>query len=268
MDRREHIHIISAGESIHKSYPAVIGEIGKVTHTFIFAEKEVYTDSPRDDAQRKAWKCGIRDAISAVNTHSRSQDIACALLFIEAGTFESVRDSVLSILIDHPDAKYSFDISAGSKRLSLALLAMSVWVEGDSYYAFGNSPARRVPVPALSPKSLLSNPYHLVILAILFRGREDPTAARIQLPGETLFNEVKGWHVPARDTASEDSELSPKTFSRLLSALAGWRLISEESDPENEHVKLYSITPDGETALFVFSARQKRRHSTDPPGLM
>jgi hypothetical protein len=267
MNQREHIHIISAGESIHKSYPSVIKEIGDVTHTFIFAEKEVYTDSPRDDAQRRAWKSGIRDSISTVNMVSRSQNISCALVFIDTASFDSIRNPVLQILSDHPDAGYSFDISAGSKRLSLGLFAISLWVEGDTYYAFGNSPARRVPVPVLPADGLSSNPYYLVILAILFRGQGEGKKGRIQLPQETLFNEVMAWNVPNREAKTEGQKLSPEAFSRLLGALAGWCLISEESDPEQENTKMYSITPDGEMALFVFTARQKRRVFSRPPSL-
>jgi hypothetical protein len=261
---REHIHIISAGETIQTSYPAVLKEIGEVTHTFIVAEKEVYTDSPRDDAQRRAWKSRIRDAISTVNAISLSRNIACALVFIDTATFESVRDPLLQILSDHPEAGFSFDISAGSKRLSLGLFALSLWVDGDTYYAFGNSPTRRVPVPVIPAKSLPSNPYNLVILAILFRGRSDGKAGRTQIPRETLFNEVTSWHVPE---STERSGLTPEAFSRLLSTLSGWNLISEETDPEHDHGTLYCITPDGEMALFVFSARTKRRGFTGPPGL-
>jgi hypothetical protein len=267
MDQREHIHIISAGESIHKSYPLVIKEIGRITHTFIFVEKEVYTDSPRDDAQKRAWKGSIRDAINTVNSLSLSRNIACALVFIDAASFDSIRNPVLQILSDHPDAEYSFDISAGSKRLSLGLFAVSLWVEGDTYYAFGNSPARRVPVPALPANGLASNPYYLVILAILFRGKGDGKTGRTQLPQGTLFNEVIAWHVPGQERESERQTLSPEAFSRLLATLAGWCLISEEFDPEQEQTKMYSITPDGEMALFVFTARQKRRVFSRPPGL-
>ncbi len=265
MDRQEHIHIISAGETIHKSYPAVLKEIGVVTHTFIFVEKEVYTDSPRDDTQRRAWKSGIRDSIGAINALSLPRNISCALVFVDAVTFESIRDPVLQILSDHPDARYSFDISAGSKRLSLGLFALSLWVEGDTYYAFGNSATRRVPVPALPAKSLPSNPYYLVILAILFRSRGDGKAARTQVPKDTLLNEVRAWHVPARDTETPGHELTPEAFSRLLNNLTGWALVGEEADPEHPPANLYSITPDGEMALFVFSARQKRRVFTGPP---
>jgi hypothetical protein len=269
MDQKEHIHIISAGDSIHITYPAVLKDLQTVTHTFIFAEKEVYTNSARDDAQKRMWKCAIRDAIDAVNTISLSRNISCALVCIDATTFDSIRDPVLRILSDYPDARYSFDISAGSKRLSLGLFSMSLWVEGDSYYAFGNSPTRRVPIPTLPQQNLPANPHYLVILTILCRGQKDGKEASTLVPKETLFNEIKVWQIPVRDMAegTAGQELSPVAFSRLISTLIRWNLIREEPDPGNNQEKLYSITPDGELALFVYSARMKKRSVASTPGL-
>ena len=269
MDPQEHIHIISAGDSIHKTYPAVLKDLRTVTHTFIFAEKEVYTNSSRDDAQKRGWKVTIRDAIDEVNTISLSQNIACALVYIDAATFDAIRDAVLGIFNEHPDARYSFDISAGSKRLSLGLFSMSLWVEGDSYYAFGYSPTRRVPVPTLSTRNLPANPHYLVILTILFRGREHGKVASTLVPKETLFNETKVWQIPVRDAevGSTGQEITPAVFSRLLSTLIRWNLIREENDSGNEQEKLYRITPDGELALFVYSARMKKRSVEKHHGL-
>jgi hypothetical protein len=267
MDPQEHIHIISAGDNIHKTYPAVLKDLGTVTHTFIFAEKEIYTNSARDDNKKRAWKCAIRDAIDEVNTISLSRKISCALVPIDAATFDAIRDPVLGIFSEHPEARYSFDISAGSKRLSMGLFSMSLWVEGESYYAFGNSPTRRVPVPTLPTRNLPANPQYLVILTILFRGQERGTKERTLMPEETLFNETKTWQIPVRDVGSSDRELSPAAFSRLIAALTQWNLIREESDHGDEQEKLYSITPDGELALFVHSARMKKRSVGSTPGL-
>jgi hypothetical protein len=269
MDPQEHIHIISAGDSIHKTYPAVLKDLGTVTHTFIFAEKEVYTNSARDDAKKRMWKCAIRDAIEQVNTISLSRNISCALVCIDGATFDSIRDPVLGILSDHPDANYSFDISAGSKRLSLGLFSMSLWVEGDAYYAFGNSPIRRVPVPTLPTKNLPANPHYLVILTILFRGQEPGKETSTLVPKETLFNETKVWQIPTRDSGERTpgQELTPVAFSRLIATLVRWNLIREETDPGNDQEKLFSITPDGELALFVYSARMKKRSVGSTPGL-
>jgi hypothetical protein len=269
MDRQEHIHIISAGDSIHTTYPAVLTDLRNVTHTFIFAEKEVYTNSSRDDAQKRMWKCSIRNAIDAVNTICQSRNISCALICIDSATFDAIRDPVLGIFSDHPDARYSFDVSAGSKRLSLGLFSMSLWVEGDTYYAFGNSPTRRVPVPTLPAKNLPANPHYLVILTILFRQQKPGKGTRYLVPEETLFNETKVWQLPVRipDEESAKRELSRADFSRLVANLAGWSLIREETDPDNGLEKLYSITPDGELAIFVYSARMKKRGVAGTPGL-
>ena len=269
MDPQEHIHIISAGDRIHKTYPSVLKDLRTVTHTFIFAEKEVYTNSARDDTQKRMWKCAIRDAIDEVNTISLASNIACALVCIDAATFDAIRDPVLGIFSDHPDARYSFDISAGSKRLSLGLFSMSLWVEGDTYYAFGNSPTRRVPVPVLPAKNFPANPHYLVILTILFRGHEGGKDASTLVPKETLFNETKAWQIPIRNTdeASAGVALSPAEFSRLISTLVGWNLVREEHDQGSEQEPLYSITPDGELALCVYAARIRKRGVTGPPGL-
>jgi hypothetical protein len=269
MDRQEHIHIISAGDSIHKTYPAVLKEHPAITHTFIFAEKEVYTNSVRDDAQKRMWKCSIRDAIDAVNTICQSRNSYCALVSIDSASFDAIRDPILGIFGDHPDAHYTFDISAGSKRLSLGLFSMSLWVEGDAYYAFGNSPSRRVPVPSLPAKNLPANPRYLVILTILFKGQQHGKETPCLIPEETLFNEAKVWQVPVRDADGMPGtkELSRTEFSRLIANLVGWNLIRQEADAENCYEKMYSITPEGDLALFVYSARMKKRGVAGTPGL-
>jgi hypothetical protein len=269
MEPQEHFLIISAGDNIDKTYPAVIEDLRTVTHTIIFAEKEVYTNSARDDAGKRMWKCAIRNAIDEVNTISISSNISCAQVMIDATTFDAIRDPVLGIFSDHPDARYSFDISAGPKRLSLALFSMSLWVEGDTYYAFGNSPTRRVPVPTLPLKYLPTNPHNLVILTILFRGQESGKKASTLIPKATLFNETKAWQIPVRDADEGPAghELLPGEFTRLVSVLIGWNLIREEADPTGGREKLYGITPDGELALIVYSARMKKRGIAGTSGL-
>ncbi len=138
-----------------------------------------------------------------------------------------------------------------------------------AWYAFGNSPIRRVPVPVFPVKNLAANPYYLVILTILFRGQETGKQTRTLVPKETLFNETKTWQIPANaySPGTDRPELSPAVFSRLLSTLAGWNLIGEESDPGNDREKLYCLTPDGELAIYVYLARRKKRDPGSAPGL-
>ncbi len=269
MDSGEHFLIISAGDSIHKTYPALLLELSSVTHTIVVAEKEVYTNSARDDARKRMWKCDIRNAVDEINAISISRAIPCSLVTIDGTSFDAVRDPVLGIFSDHPEARYSFDISAGPKRLSLGLFSMALWVEGDCYYAFGNSPPRRVPVPTLLMKYLPANPNNLVILTILFRGQEHGQKTVMLMPEETLFSEARAWQIPVRgpDGEPDGHELSWEIFSSIVANLISGNLIRRETDPAHEGEKLYSITPDGELALIIYSARIRKRGVTPAPGL-
>jgi hypothetical protein len=124
-------------------------------------------------------------------------------------------------------------------------------------------------VPTLPAKNLPANPNYLVILTILFRNKENGKKADTLIPEETLYAETKACQIPVRDDP-EDSctrELTRGIFSRMISALVGWNLIREETDPGNVQEKLYSLTPDGELALFIYSARMKKRGVEDTPGL-
>jgi hypothetical protein len=150
----------------------------------------------------------------------------------------------------------------------MGLFSMALWVEGDAYYAFGNSPPRRIPVPTLPARNMPADPYNLVILTILLRHQEDSREARALVPGITLFNEMKAWQVPGRqEEKSGHHELSHAEFSRAVSRLVSWNLIREDPDPDNGKERIYSITSDGELALIVYAARMKKRSVPEPPKL-
>ena len=89
------------------------------------------------------------------------------------------------------------------------------------------------------------------------------------MPKGTLFNETSAWQIPVRDTEGglAGHELSPAAFSHLIATLIGWNLIREETEPGNDPEKLYRITPEGELALFVYSARMKKRGVAGTPGI-
>ena len=105
-----------------------------------------------------------------------------------------------------------------------------------------------------------------MILTILFRGQDPGSVERALVPTETLFNETRAWQIPVRDTDGKTGvDLSPADFSRMVAALVDGKLVTEETDPD--HKRLYSISPEGELALFICSARMKKRGVTSTPGL-
>ena len=71
----------------------------------------------------------------------------------------------------YPYARFTFDLSGGSKELCLALFAFAPWLGGEVYAAFDEKTARTVPLPDRTISSLLANPNHQQILAILLTRR-------------------------------------------------------------------------------------------------
>jgi len=149
--------------------------------------------------RKECTKCAIRDAIDAVNTISLSTNIFCSLVCIDAETFDPIRDPVLGIFSDHPYARYSFDISSGSKRLSLGLFLMSLWGDGDIITHLEIPPHkeylfRHFFKEPVSQSALSFDPHHP------FREQEHGKEASTLVPKETNFNETKVWLIPVQET--------------------------------------------------------------------
>ena len=79
MNQQDHVHIISAGVHIGTAYPAAIRDLRTVTHTFVFADTELYTNSLKDDERTKTAKTAARDAVTMVKTFSDSLKIPSLL---------------------------------------------------------------------------------------------------------------------------------------------------------------------------------------------
>jgi hypothetical protein len=84
----------------------------------------------------------------------------------------SPRDSILKIKKEPPDAKFSFDLSAGSKDMCLTLFALSLRVKGDAFCMFGErkkeSSAAKLAVPITALENIAANPNYIKILQTLY----------------------------------------------------------------------------------------------------
>jgi len=253
MDGQEHIHIISAGGTIQTIYPAALRDIPGITHTVIIVKEDVYVNKPRSDPEGQVAREAVRDAIEKVKAIARPLGIPCTTARISPDTIESVRTPVLAILRDHPDARFSFDITQGNRLICLGLLAISFWMEGDAYYLTPDIRFRKVLVPKVPSRDILANQNYLTILELL-----SMPVGKGWLR-ETLFNEVKEVYHPIRKRGDGGvhRELQQATFSRFLSTLETWGLIRGEINPGSTGEKIYRITPEGEMVFSIVSARQK-----------
>ena len=53
MTENEIIHIMSAGASIHKTFPVAINEISRATKVYVIVENNVYAGCPKTPALKR-----------------------------------------------------------------------------------------------------------------------------------------------------------------------------------------------------------------------
>ena len=140
-------------------------ELPGIFRTIVFTDSIVHegASDPVTDKDRLA----VRNAI-----FSSAGDLGIALDTLHPGAdfppaYVSVRTVLRRSAANYPDARFTFDLSGGSKELCLALFAFAPWLGGEVYAAFDEKTARTVPLPDRTISSLLANPNHQQILAIL-----------------------------------------------------------------------------------------------------
>ncbi|MEI8331360.1 MAG: hypothetical protein WCF90_06900 [Methanomicrobiales archaeon] len=133
----EHVHIISAGENVHPEYPAIFRILPTITQTYIPADNTVYEHSSNPEVEK--GRVATREAVAVVMEISASLSIPFSSELIYQPVFPSVRDMVITIHRGCPGARFTFDISGGSKPLSNVLFAISTKPEGDVYSTFDQS---------------------------------------------------------------------------------------------------------------------------------
>jgi hypothetical protein len=287
MDRTEHVHIISAGEKIAIAYPAMFRELPTITRTIVFTDSIVHESSP--DPVTDKHRLAVRNAVTAVQEISVSLSIPFTRVVIFPPAYVSVRSALAKIRREYPDARFTFDLSGGSKELCLSLFAFAPWLGGEVFSSFEEKTARRVPLPDRTTGSLLTNPNHQMILAILLNRRDlkkgaargaakgavptvptVPTIPTVWVPRQYLYQQLWPFYAPSRTKKEKPgdppkpvihykkgekpaAELSHQTFSGFMGNLRDAGLIDEENPEGNRKEKTYRITEAGEIAFRFFS---------------
>jgi len=279
MPSQEHVHIITAGEDIAATYTASFRDYPGITRTYVFSDSTLYFRHADPEIEKSRF--AVRNAISAAKNTSTSIAIPFSNEVISAPAYPAVRDTLTRIHREHPGARYTFDLSGGSKPLCMALLALAPWVNGEIRSAFDEKVPRPVPLPDLPSRAMLENPNYQTILAILLRcatqekGTKKENTKGTPIPAQVsrqyLFGQLGSVYIPLRTkmVPQEDSSvqaatakksrapvaaaLTHGTFSDFMGALLAAGLVEETEVPENKREKFYRITIKGEFAFRFFS---------------
>jgi len=265
----EHVHIISAGENIHTAYPATFRILPTITHTIVFVESSVHEKSSNPDIEK--IRHVTRNAIEAVKEISTSLSIPHSREIIYPPTYPAVRDAVARIRREHPDARFTFDLSGGSKPLCMALFSFAPWLEGEVYSTFDEKNARNIPLPDRPVRTMLANPNYQTILAILIRmHRREQGTLKKWVTRQYIFKQLWSMYVPSRTKKPKPGDppvppvknkkgitpafdLKHGTFSDFMRTLMDAGLIMERISSDSKREKIYQITESGETAFRFFA---------------
>lgn len=263
----EHIHIISAGENIHTAYPVIFRTLPTITRTYVLVESEALTISPNKEIEKQRF--AVRHAIDTVREISASLSIPCSRELIFAPVYPSVRDVLTRIHREHPGARFTFDLSGGSKPLCMALFAFSQWIGGEVWTAFDEKAPRPVPQPDRSIRNLMENPNYPAILAVLLRKNKTTKGifTRPWLTRSYVYSQVWPFYSRSRTRKPKPGDpviqyrggrkpahnLSQATFSSFMTTLRNAGFIEERQDEKSCREKAYRITDRGEKAFRFYA---------------
>jgi hypothetical protein len=182
--------------------------------------------------------------------------------------YRSVRSVLTKIHRENPGARFTFDLSGGSKDFCLALMSFAPWLGGDVYSAFDEKSLRCIPLPDRTVRSMMENVNYQTILAVLLRNSPAPAVSPNYpyVPRQYLFQQVWPYYVRSRArTPNPDdpvvhykrgqkpaNNLSQQTFSTFMTQLRRAGFIKEEENRENRKERAYRLTGPGETAFRFF----------------
>lgn len=246
MENREHIHIISSGETIHETFPISINEL-KMDRAIILVEDDVFRDS--DNIHHPL----IRESITKVEEFAAILKKSFEIKRIPGISLENIRNAVLDVFNQYPDAVYYFNITGGTKVLSNGLFMMSIWLEGTAYHVGEDGKFQILAVPKIHVDDIQKNENYISILEIL------ASSKKYEMLLKELFIAMEKEYMPLREgDRKAKRNLSRGTLSKWIHDLILWGIVTEDFKKDNKKEKKIKITEDGVFTLKFIKAARKR----------
>lgn len=250
MTKKDVVHIMSAGANVHNTFLSSIHNIPPASEIYIIAEKRIYEDS--DDLYKRESRIAIKKSIESL------KELAGPIAkkgvheeIIESDTLDYIKDAVFGIYEKNPDAHYYFNVSGGTKALSIGLFMMALWFEAIPYHVDMDQNANIISIPKVHIEEFQSNPNRIIILQIL-----NTQKSKI-LSRKKLFEKLSEEYIPIRDKGRANRNLKDGVFNSLTRDLLNWGLIAERHIEGSKKEKEYFLTSDGEFTLKFTTLKRK-----------
>ena len=263
-----HLHIISAGANVHKTFPATLKHLTGITHVGIVVEENIFQILTDDPPHLKLVKPQIQNAISEIQTTCERLAVEFQEIRIPDISLISVRDAILATTSMAPDARVTFNLSGGTKMLSLSLFAMAIWLDGEIYLTPDDETVEQIAIPKMHLNDIRKNPNYIEALRILGEKSKNthPSLAQITwMPRADLTPLMNKRYQPVRFSGETSIKRVPNkgTITKILAPLEEWGLIEERYQPGSKKKKEYRITSDGSFALAILRAESNETSPVD-----
>lgn len=246
VEERQHVHIISAGESIHKTFPKAINEF-KMNKAIIIAEESVFSEGAGGHSPL------IFQSINQVKEIANKLEKSVEIKRIPEISLNNIRNAVLEIFNDQPKAIFYFNITGGTKVLSNGLFMMSIWIDGITYHVGESGQLQILTIPKIHVDSITKNINYISILEIITNSKDK------EILQKKLYFTMKENYKPLREENKKlKRTLSRGTLSKWIYDLISWGLVSEEYVENSKKEKKIKITDDGIFTLKYIKAADKR----------
>ncbi|KGK99660.1 hypothetical protein LI82_00075 [Methanococcoides methylutens] len=256
MAEKDKIHIMTAGANVHNTFSIAIYNISPASEVYVIAEKRIFADSenPKTQEAREAIRNSIGD-LKKLATPIAKKGVYVKI--IEKDTLDHIKDAVFEIYKNNPDAQYYFNVSGGTKILSIGLFMMALWLEAKPYHIDMEGEANEIPIPKVHIEDFQANPNRVTILKILAAQKPSDDEKLKKLSRKELFKELSKEYIPIREKNRTKRELKDGVFNSLTSNLLDWKLIGEKHVEGSKKEKEYILTSDGEFTLKFVSLKGK-----------
>jgi hypothetical protein len=267
MQPGSHVHIISAGGSIHTTFPAILRVLPGITRVYVVADSEQASISQNPQVEKE--RAAVRKATESVKEIAASLAIPYSRELVFPPVLSSARTVLTKIRHENRKARITVDLSCGPRDLCMALFALAPWIGGGVWSSFGGKIPQQVPVPDRDVQAMLTNVNYQTILAVLLRNRPISTipADVPYVPRQYLYTQVWPYYVRQRARKPAEgapavhykrgrkpaNDLSQATFSWFLKMLTSAGLAEDVPDRQSGRETAYRITANGEMAFRFFA---------------
>lgn len=247
MAEENRIHIMSAGQNVHNTFPTAINKISYATKIYVVVEEDVYEES--NDADTNSTRQEIIKSIEELKRiASPFAEGGVEVVIIPDNTLDVIRDAVFNIYRKDKEAKYYLNMSGGGKGLSIGLFMMALWIEAVPYHIDRDRNARIISIPKVHMGDFRKNPNRVKVLEFL-NEEPDKSLSKKDLKGklddEYTLIKTKSGERPGKTK----KPISYGGFYSLIQSLIEWGLVEQKPHNGSKKEVEYHITPDGQFTL-------------------